>query len=122
VRPPTPPPDVDLVAWRASIARLRALAPRRLLLTHFGAFDDAGWHLDDLLARLHLWAGWIEGRLAAHPDDPAALVAELAARGVDEVRRAGGDAHVAEGYELATPSHMTVTGIARWLATREPRA
>lgn len=118
VRPPTPPPDVDLAAWQHSVAVLRACAPRRLLLTHFGAFDDAAWHLDDLLARLHHWAGWIEGRLEAAADAGDALVADLAERAAQEVRAAGGDAHAVEGYELATPAHMTVTGIARWMVTR----
>jgi glyoxylase-like metal-dependent hydrolase (beta-lactamase superfamily II) len=121
VRPPTPPPDIDLEAWRVSITRLRSASPRQLLLTHFGVFDDPEWHLDELLARLHNWAGWIEARLGAG-DDPDALVPALHARGADEVRRAGGDERVAEGYELATPSHMTVTGIARWLRQREKAA
>jgi glyoxylase-like metal-dependent hydrolase (beta-lactamase superfamily II) len=124
VRPPTPPPDVDLVAWQRSIATLRACAPRRLLLTHFGAFDDAAWHLDDLTARLHYWAGWIEGRLDAAPttggasEASDALVVDLTRRAAEEVRRAGGGAHAVEGYELATPAGMTVAGIARWMAMR----
>ena len=119
VRPPTPPPDIDLDAWQRSVHVLRACAPRRLLLTHFGPFADASWHLDDLLCRLHHWAGWIEGRLETAADAGDALVADLEARAAAEVRRAGGDAHVVAGYELATPAHMTVTGIARWVANRD---
>jgi glyoxylase-like metal-dependent hydrolase (beta-lactamase superfamily II) len=122
VRPPTPPPDIDLDAWRASIARLRALAPARLLLTHFGAVDDVAWHLDDLLSRLFHWAGWIEGRLEQPDADTATIVADLRTRGAREIDRAlretGGDRAtfdtLVRGYELATPSHMTVGGIARW--------
>ncbi len=34
---PTPPPDVDLPAWRASLATLRAWAPARVAVTHFGS-------------------------------------------------------------------------------------
>jgi hypothetical protein len=117
VRPPTPPPDIDLDAWRVSITRMRAADPRRLLLTHFGAVDDVAWHLDDLLSRLYNWAGWIEARLGADPD-VVALVAALKARGDAEVMDAGGSDLLALGYELATPSHMTVTGIARWLKKR----
>jgi hypothetical protein len=30
-------------------------------------------------------------------------------------------AHLAAGYELATPSDMTVTGVARWLQVRARR-
>jgi len=118
VRGPTPPPDIDLDAWRASVARLRALRARRLLLTHFGAYDDAEWHLDELLARLFHWAGWVEARLE-QGDEPPAIVGALERRGAAEVARAGGGDDAVVGYELATPSHMTVTGIARWMRTRD---
>jgi glyoxylase-like metal-dependent hydrolase (beta-lactamase superfamily II) len=118
VRPPTPPPDVDLDAWRVSVTRMRAARPDRLLLTHFGAFDDVEWHLDDLLARLYNWAGWIEARLEAAGGDAAAVVAPLHARGAAELARVGAGGELARGYELATPSHMTVTGVERWLRKR----
>jgi glyoxylase-like metal-dependent hydrolase (beta-lactamase superfamily II) len=133
VRPPTPPPDVDLDAWRTSVARLRALGARRLVLTHFGAVDDVDWHLDDLLARLFEWAGWIEGRLEGSGAEAAAVVDALAERSRREVARALASlgagalppgvtaAHLAAGYELATPSDMTVTGIARWMMVRARR-
>jgi len=117
VRPPTPPPDIDLDAWRASAARLRASGARRLLLTHFGPYDDADWHLDELLARLYNWAGWMEARFALG-ETTETMVPPLAARGAREVAEAGGGAEAVEDYELATPSHMAVTGIARWLARR----
>ncbi len=48
VRPPTPPPEIDVPAWDATLDRLRALGPRRLLLTHFGAHT---W-VDDLLTQV----------------------------------------------------------------------
>jgi len=118
VRAPTPPPDIDLDAWRASVARLRALGARRLLLTHFGAFDDVAWHLDELLARLFDSAGWIDGRLSLG-GSPEALAPRLAERGAREVTDAGGGAEAVADYELATPSHMAVTGIARWLSQRQ---
>jgi glyoxylase-like metal-dependent hydrolase (beta-lactamase superfamily II) len=55
VRPPTVPPEFDLVKWRSTIGTMRALRPERLHLTHFGSFDDPDWHFDDLLSRLHYW-------------------------------------------------------------------
>jgi glyoxylase-like metal-dependent hydrolase (beta-lactamase superfamily II) len=57
VVPPTPPPDIDLEMWEASIARIRQWQPARLFIAHFGVVDAPGPHLDELLARL--------GRLAA---------------------------------------------------------
>ena len=33
---PTPPPDIDVAAWKASVATIRAWEPVALGLTHFG--------------------------------------------------------------------------------------
>ncbi|HMC06682.1 MAG TPA: MBL fold metallo-hydrolase [Solirubrobacterales bacterium] len=42
---PTPPPDIDLAAWEESIRTIAAWRPERLLLTHFGPFDDVDGQL-----------------------------------------------------------------------------
>jgi len=121
VRPPTVPPEFDLELWRQSVARLRALQPRRLFLTHFGAFDDAQWHFDDLLLRLGNWMGWVEARLAETPDT-AAVTEELRRRGDAEiVALTGGDALVWP-YEVATSYKMTVDGMARYFRKRQRAA
>ena len=46
--PPTPPPDFDLEAWRASIDTIAAWEPQALAITHFGDYHDVGEHLDRL--------------------------------------------------------------------------
>ena len=46
--PPTPPPDFDLEAWRASIDTIEAWEPQTLAITHFGDYRDVGEHLDRL--------------------------------------------------------------------------
>ncbi len=131
VVPPTPPPDIDPPAWRESIARIRALAPRRLLLTHFGAFDDAAWHLDDCLTRLYAWTGYVEGRLdaaggvgAATPAVLAEVGAALAARARREFDAAGAGADTVGSSEAAMPMNTALPGIVRWLQVRDraPRA
>jgi glyoxylase-like metal-dependent hydrolase (beta-lactamase superfamily II) len=48
---PTPPPDIDLEAWDATIDQIEDRAPEWLVLPHFGAFDDVTEHL----ARLREW-------------------------------------------------------------------
>ena len=44
--PPTPPPDIDLDAWRASLDAIEAWEPAALAVTHFGDYDDVAAHLD----------------------------------------------------------------------------
>jgi glyoxylase-like metal-dependent hydrolase (beta-lactamase superfamily II) len=43
---PSPPPDIEVELWAASIAAIREFGPERLALTHFGAVDDPPAHLD----------------------------------------------------------------------------
>jgi glyoxylase-like metal-dependent hydrolase (beta-lactamase superfamily II) len=117
VRPPTPPPELDLELWMQSVARLRALDAQRLLLTHFGAYDDVDRHLDELLARLFGWAGWVEARLAQEPDTTR-IAAELREKGDAEIRQAMGEEGLPQGYELATNYQMTVDGYARYFRKR----
>jgi len=113
VRPPTPPPDIDVARWLASIARIRALRPDRVLPTHFGGVADAGWHLDQLEARLRDWAAWAEERVAAG-DDLAAMSGALAAKAHAEVVSALGSEAAAIDYEEAVPSPMLAAGLHRW--------
>jgi glyoxylase-like metal-dependent hydrolase (beta-lactamase superfamily II) len=59
VLPPTPPPDIDVEAWDASLALIGAWEPRRIFITHFGGFDQPLEHLADLEQRLHAAAGTV---------------------------------------------------------------
>ena len=54
--PPTPPPDIDLDAWAASIDRIEAWEPERIAITHFGDYGDVAEHLDRLRAALARWS------------------------------------------------------------------
>lgn len=53
VRVPTPPPDLDLALWDASLTRLEQANPKTLFLTHFGQRDDAIGHLKRCRKALH---------------------------------------------------------------------
>jgi glyoxylase-like metal-dependent hydrolase (beta-lactamase superfamily II) len=50
--PPTPPPDIDVEAWEDSIGIVEAWQPERLALTHFGAVEEPGPHLEEVRRRL----------------------------------------------------------------------
>jgi glyoxylase-like metal-dependent hydrolase (beta-lactamase superfamily II) len=45
---PTPPPDIDFAVWHQSLAKLKALEPKHLFLTHFGEFNDIDQHFANL--------------------------------------------------------------------------
>lgn len=114
VRPPTPPPDIDIPAWHESAHRLRALGLRAIDLTHFGRIPGAADHLDTLVRNLDDWLAWVTDRLR-RGEDPATVAEELMRKGEMDVIRAGGSAADAAAYELATPSRMSVDGMARYI-------
>jgi len=43
---PTPPPDIDVEKWMASLETIAGWDPQRLCLTHFGEVDDPAAQLD----------------------------------------------------------------------------
>lgn len=104
VRPPTPPPELDLEAWAKSIERLRRLSPRRLCLTHFGEHEDVAWHLDDLQARLNTWRDW--------------LSADLSPRTLEEHEVGLLSPDLAARYERVGTYQACVDGFARYFAKR----
>jgi len=104
VRPPTPPPDIDLEAWRRSVARVRGWAPERLALTHFGAFPDVERHLYALERGLDDFAQLAAGgHRRAFIDGVAARVA------------AATDPQTAAVYEQAAPAEHLWLGLERYL-------
>jgi glyoxylase-like metal-dependent hydrolase (beta-lactamase superfamily II) len=117
VLPPMPPPDIDVEAWRRSLELLRGLAPERLLLTHFGAFDDPVRHLDDLDDRLVRWTAIAERTVAAggRRDELGAALLEL-----DEAEIAVEDLSVSivTLYRRLCPMVENSAGLYRWVAKR----
>jgi len=56
ILPITPPPDIDPESWAKSWELIRTRQPERLFLTHFGAADRVGEHLEELRERLEEWS------------------------------------------------------------------
>jgi glyoxylase-like metal-dependent hydrolase (beta-lactamase superfamily II) len=113
VLPPTPPPDIDLPVWRASLARLRGLKPVALYPTHFDRFDDVEEHLDALEVELASWAGWVKARIDEGKDE-AAIVPEFEAWLAERLREAGVSEEGLVEYGYALPFAMNVTGLTRY--------
>jgi hypothetical protein len=115
---PTPPPDIDLPAWKTSLDRIRGLEADRFYLAHFGAVDDPTWHLDALETHLDELEQWVRGRIASEPN-VAVLGADLRDRTrAESARITGADGPaLAAAYELAAPSWMNIDGLRRYLTT-----
>ncbi len=65
------PPDIDLEAWRSTLALLRSWDASQLFLTHFGVMTDVAWHLDHAEDRLNQWATAVRATLDEEGDDTA---------------------------------------------------
>ena len=69
VLPVTPPPDFDLEAWLASIARILEWHPDQIVLTHFGTGRDPQRHFEELRRGLVAWAELTRVSLAKDGSD-----------------------------------------------------
>jgi glyoxylase-like metal-dependent hydrolase (beta-lactamase superfamily II) len=119
VRPPTPPPDIDLEEWKSSVNRITALHPEWLYLTHFGRFGgDASTHCQALLQRLEVWTEMVRVSVEDGVDVPA-IVGSLQREGDAEAVFDGADFEQLRRYELATPYGMNVDGLLRFLQKTE---
>jgi glyoxylase-like metal-dependent hydrolase (beta-lactamase superfamily II) len=112
---PTPPPELDPAAWVDSIARLKSLNARRLLLTHYGAFDDVEAHLDQILPHLDDFVAIAE-QSVTEGGDQEELTRALHNRMAAELGDVSEDTLV--NLEWATPSYMAALGLTRYLGKR----
>jgi len=110
-RPPTPPPDIDLPAWSASIALLHGVQADTLHLAHFGSYRQEQGHWDGLERNLAADSAVVRRGLEAGQDLAAVtrtftdhLQGALAAEGPD----------LPETFARACPPWMSVQGLARY--------
>jgi glyoxylase-like metal-dependent hydrolase (beta-lactamase superfamily II) len=105
--PPSPPPDIDVEKWHASIERIAAWKPRRLVMTHFGASDDVEAQLAELSARLDDWAA------LARDQDMDAFVSNVRAEIAEHA-----DPELLDTYEQAAPADQLYAGLERYWRKR----
>jgi len=113
VRLPMPPPELHFEKWQGSIRRLRALNFNRIAPTHFGVYEDAGWHLEQLEQVVSATMRWLEENMRANPD-----VEELRHRFLDWMHeddlRLGMSAEAIRLHALANPLGMSADGLFRY--------
>jgi glyoxylase-like metal-dependent hydrolase (beta-lactamase superfamily II) len=118
VLPPTPPPDIDLEAWDASLALIRAWTPQRIFITHFGGFGQPLEHLADLEERLHDMAGTVRTLLLDRGLDDEQRQRRFADRMAAIFRERLPDENWVQRYDAAVPVEHCWQGLARYWQKR----
>jgi glyoxylase-like metal-dependent hydrolase (beta-lactamase superfamily II) len=113
IRLPMPPPDLHIGKWRNSLRCLCELPIQRIAPTHFGIYDDVGWHLNALSAELDQIEVWIDATMPSNPS-----IEDLNDRFIQWSQKRSLDSGIADGvigdYEIANPSWMSSQGILRY--------
>jgi glyoxylase-like metal-dependent hydrolase (beta-lactamase superfamily II) len=111
VMPPTPPPDIDLELWEDSIETILGWEPGSLGLTHFGAVDEPGAHLERVRERLRE-----QGELARE------LSSEDFEQRIREQVEGAADRETAEALLQAVPPEQQWWGLDRYWSKRAARS
>jgi glyoxylase-like metal-dependent hydrolase (beta-lactamase superfamily II) len=107
---PTPPPDIDVEAWEASLDLIADWRPTSLGLTHYGAIDDVGGQLSAVRTSLRKLA---ELSRRAGPATVEAAVRDTVARTSDQA--------LTKAYAAAVPPEHISQGLARYWRKRTER-
>jgi glyoxylase-like metal-dependent hydrolase (beta-lactamase superfamily II) len=117
VMPPTPPPDIDLELWRASADRILAWDPGTLFLTHFGPFQGARSHIEELMDRLQAWSAIVRRLLADSSLDDGGRERRFVEEVMQELRRVVGEQE-ADMYSRAGRIDYSWQGLLRYWKKR----
>ncbi len=118
VLPVTPPPDIDVAQWKASMERVMAWEPERIVATHFGSFGDPPGHFTALGSELDAWAAWVRNSLgrtefANDAERARAFAAWVTSRLDDDLA-----AETAQSYRVASGFPDSWWGLARYWRKR----
>jgi len=69
ILPATPPPDISLELWDASLDAIANLHPKKLFLTHFAFSENPARHIASYRERLHYWGERTPAILAGNLDE-----------------------------------------------------
>jgi glyoxylase-like metal-dependent hydrolase (beta-lactamase superfamily II) len=105
---PTPPPDIDVEAWDASLDRIAAWRPASLGLTHFGGIDAVEEQLEATRSSLHELAQLTRNA------DPATVIAAVR-------DRVGTTGDLSAAYAAAVPPEHIYQGLERYWRKRAER-
>ncbi|MGH2404779.1 MAG: MBL fold metallo-hydrolase [bacterium] len=118
VRPPTPPPELDIPAWDATIDRIRGLSARRFLLTHFGAHTWGDALLTQLQQRLHANERTVREALSEGVSEEA-IADRLRSAAAAEVGALDGATSAAR-FEVIMETRQSALGLIRYVKKSAP--
>jgi glyoxylase-like metal-dependent hydrolase (beta-lactamase superfamily II) len=113
IMPPTPPPDIDLDAWRVSEDRILSWNPDTLFLTHFGPFHGARMHFQEMTARLDAWSRTVRRLLADGSLDEEQRLQAFMNEALLDLKRKVGELE-AERYSRAGRLDYSWYGLSRY--------
>jgi len=113
ILPPTPPPDIDLEAWRASADRVLAWDPDTLFLTHFGPHGGVRPHFQQLFERIDAWSAHVRRLVQDESLDDTERERRFVQTALDDIRRTIGEVE-AEHYSRAGRLDYSWQGLARY--------
>jgi glyoxylase-like metal-dependent hydrolase (beta-lactamase superfamily II) len=120
ILPPTPPPDIDVEAWVASVEKILAWHPEALFLAHFGLKANPAIHLQELIERLRGWARLVKDLMADEPDEDVRRTRFARQVGL-ELRRSVSDPEALR-YGLAIGLDQGYNGLERYWKKKAERA
>jgi glyoxylase-like metal-dependent hydrolase (beta-lactamase superfamily II) len=102
---PTPPPDIDIDQWLASVALVAEWRPTRLGITHYGVVEDPEPHLAAIAEDLRREAKLIRSGIGT--DDYVSVMTDMLG--------GGGARERAADYAMTVPLGQNYAGLQRWL-------
>jgi glyoxylase-like metal-dependent hydrolase (beta-lactamase superfamily II) len=116
LRPATPPPDFDLSAALASLDLFAALAPSRLLFSHYGPVADVPATLERSAEEIQIWVEHTRSARDAGLDlDHAVAMVEERTRSRYQALLPDADPEIATKFGRISGAAANVSGILHWL-------
>src|SRR5262250_2431405 len=123
MRPASPPPDFDLPVALESLRLFAALAPARLLFSHFGPVADVPAALERSAEELNVWVAETRRARGAGLDlDHAVAMVRDRTRERYAALQPGADPEITAKAETISSTRANVEGILGWLEKAEPAA
>ena len=112
IKAPTPPPDIDLELWEASLQRIERWRPASLVLTHFGPVDDVPDHIRRFRVVLERQARLVRETLLSEGTDEERMARFVETMRADAARTLS--AEEAASTEAAAAFDQLWQGLARY--------